>query len=156
MDRGTIITETHQGFICANAGVDKSNVPGADTVTLLPTDPDGSARRLFDRIKEATGYAIPIIISDTWGRPWREGIVNFAIGVAGLKPIVDYRGHRDPFGNELRVTQVAVADELAAAAELVTGKLDRVPAAIVRGYPWQAGPGTARELLRDPSRDLFR
>jgi coenzyme F420-0:L-glutamate ligase/coenzyme F420-1:gamma-L-glutamate ligase len=156
MDRGTIITETHHGFICANAGVDKSNVPGAEMVTLLPADPDASARRIFDRIREATGYVIPVIISDTWGRPWREGIVNFAIGVAGLEALIDYRGQEDPFGNELKVTMVAIADELAAAAELVTGKLNRVPAAIVRGYAYQAGPGTARVLLRDPSRDLFR
>ena len=156
MDRGIIITETHHGFICANAGVDASNAGGPGLVTLLPQDPDGSAEGLRRAIEERTGARLAVVITDTFGRPWREGTDEVAIGVAGLVALRDYAGQRDPYGYELRVTQVAVADELAAAAELVTGKLERIPAALIRGYPFEAGWGHGRDLVRDPDRDLFR
>ena len=156
MDRGIIITETHQGFICANAGVDASNAGGPGLVTLLPQDPDGSAESLRQAIEERTGARLAVVITDTFGRPWREGTDEVAIGVAGLVALRDYAGQRDPYGYELRVTQVAVADELAAAAELVTGKLERIPAALIRGYPFEPGWGHGRDLVRDPDRDLFR
>ncbi len=155
MDRGILITETHHGQICANAGVDQSNVqPG--WVSLLPEDPDASARLLVERVRAAGAVDIPVIIADTFGRPWREGLQNVAIGVAGLRPLRSYLGVPDPHGYTLQATVLAVADELASAAELVMGKLDRVPAALIRGYPYLPGPGSARELLRDPTLDLFR
>jgi coenzyme F420-0:L-glutamate ligase/coenzyme F420-1:gamma-L-glutamate ligase len=141
MDRGVIITETHHGFICANAGVDASNAGGPGLLALLP---------------ERAGARVAVVISDTFGRPWREGTDEVAIGVAGLLALKDYAGQRDPCGYELRVTQVAVADELAAAAELVTGKLERIPAALIRGYRFEPGCGRGRDLVRDPDRDLFR
>ncbi|OGO50067.1 MAG: coenzyme F420-0:L-glutamate ligase [Chloroflexi bacterium RBG_16_68_14] len=156
MDRGVMICETKHGFICANAGVDSSNVERLGTVSLLPEDPDRSADWLRGRIEEGLGVSVAVIITDTFGRPWREGHVNFAIGVAGMLPLLDYAGQNDPAGYELRVTQMAVADELAAAAELAQGKLDRLPAALVRGYAYPKGCGSARDLLRDPERDLFR
>ncbi len=156
MDHGVIICETKHGFICANAGVDSSNVERLGTVALLPEDPDASAEALRRRIEAATGVAPAVIITDTFGRPWREGHVNFAIGVAGMAPLLDYAGRLDPAGYELRVTQMAIADELAAAAELAHGKLDRVPVALIRGYAYPEGCGTARDLVRDPERDLFR
>ena len=156
MDHGVLICETKHGLICANAGVDGSNVERIGTVSLLPEDPDASAATLRRRIEKATSVAPAVIVTDTFGRPWREGHVNFAIGVAGMTPVLDYAGQTDPAGHELRVTQMAVADELAAAAELAHGKLDRVPVAIVRGYPYPPGLGTARDLLRDPEKDLFR
>jgi coenzyme F420-0:L-glutamate ligase/coenzyme F420-1:gamma-L-glutamate ligase len=156
MDRGVLISETHHGFMCANAGVDASNVERTGLVTLLPADPDASAEGIRLRVSEATGADIAVIISDTFGRPWREGHVNFAIGVAGMEPLADYAGRTDPAGYELRVTKMAVADELAAAAELAMGKLDRVPAAIIRGFEYPRGCGTGRSLLREAERDLFR
>ena len=156
MDHGVMICETKHGLICANAGVDSSNVEKIGTVTLLPEDPDGSAEQVRQRIEEATGAAPAVIITDTFGRPWREGHVNFAIGVAGMLPIVDYAGQVDPAGYEIKVTQMAVADELAAASELMHGKLSRMPVAVIRGYEYPRGSGTADELLRDPERDLFR
>jgi coenzyme F420-0:L-glutamate ligase/coenzyme F420-1:gamma-L-glutamate ligase len=156
MDRGVIITETHHGFICANAGVDASNAGGPGLVTLLPQDPDASAESLRRAIEERAGARLAVVITDTFGRPWREGTDEVAIGVAGLVALKDYAGQRDPYGYELRVTQVAVADELAAAAELVTGKLERIPAALIRGYPFEPGWGHGRDLVRDPDRDLFR
>ena len=156
MDHGVIICETKHGLICANAGVDSSNVERLGTVALLPVDPDASAEALRQRIDEATGVSLAVIITDTFGRPWREGHVNFAIGVAGMLPVLDYTGRIDPAGLELRVTQMAVADELAAAAELAQGKLDRVPVALVRGYAYPSGSGTAKDLLRDAEKDLFR
>ena len=156
MDHGVIICETKHGLICANAGVDSSNVERLGTVALLPVDPDASAEALRQRIDDATGVSLAVIITDTFGRPWREGHVNFAIGVAGMLPVLDYTGQIDPAGLELRVTQMAVADELAAAAELAQGKLDRVPVALVRGYAYQSGSGSAKDLLRDPERDMFR
>ena len=156
MDHGVIICETKHGLICANAGVDSSNVERLGTVALLPEDPDRSAEWLRGRIEEGWNVSVSVIITDTLGRPWREGHVNFAIGVAGMEPLLDYTGKADPAGYELKVTQMAVADELAAAAELAQGKLDRVPAAVVRGYAYPRGYGTARDLLRDAERDLFR
>ncbi|MEX0786329.1 MAG: coenzyme F420-0:L-glutamate ligase [Dehalococcoidia bacterium] len=156
MDHGVVICETKHGFICANAGVDSSNVEELGTVTLLPEDPDASARALRTSIEKEAGVGVAVIITDTFGRPWREGHVNFAIGVAGMTPIADYQGQLDPAGYEIRVTQIAVADELAAAAELAHGKLDRTPVAVVRGYAYEAGNGSASELVRDPERDLFR
>jgi len=156
MDHGVMICETKHGLICANAGVDSSNVERLGTVALLPEDPDASAEHIRARIEQATGASIAVIITDTFGRPWREGHVNFAIGVAGMEPLLDYMGKTDPAGYELKVTRMAVADELAAAAELAHGKLDRVPVAVVRGYAYPPGCGTAKDLLRDPERDLFR
>jgi coenzyme F420-0:L-glutamate ligase/coenzyme F420-1:gamma-L-glutamate ligase len=156
MGHGVMICETKHGFVCANAGVDASNVERLGTVALLPEDPDASADRIRAGIERATGVAPAVVITDTFGRPWREGHVNFAIGLAGMEPIVDYAGRADPAGYELRVTQMAAADELAAAAELVHGKLDRVPVAVVRGYDYPPGCGTAKALVRDAERDLFR
>src|SRR5260370_20285690 len=160
MDHGVLIAETKHGFICANAGVDESNVNGEHQLTLLPLDPDRSAHELRIRLQqlsnEGDAFDIAIIISDTWGRPWRNGQVNMAIGVAGMEPIVDYRGQRDPYGYELQVSAIAVADELAAAAELVMGKVDRVPVALIRGYSYIPGQGDARSLLRDTATDMFR
>lgn len=156
MDHGVMICETKHGLICANAGVDASNVEKIGTVTLLPVDPDASAEDVRAKVEGATGASVAVIITDTFGRPWREGHVNFAIGVAGMVPIRDYAGEVDPAGYEIKVTQMAVADELAAASELVHGKLSRTPVAIIRGYDYPAGSGTADELLRDQERDLFR
>lgn len=155
MDRGLIIAETHHGFVCANAGVDLSNVPPG-YAALLPLDPDRSAATIRRELCQLTGWEPAVIVSDTFGRAWRNGIVNVAIGVAGLRPLRDYRGQHDPYGNELRVTVIAVADELAAAAELVMGKTEGCPAAIIRGFVSEPGEGTARELIMPPERDLFR
>jgi coenzyme F420-0:L-glutamate ligase/coenzyme F420-1:gamma-L-glutamate ligase len=151
-----LITETKHGFVCANAGIDASNVGPEGIVCLLPVDPDASARRIRDVIKEQTGASVAVIISDTFGRPWREGHTNVAVGIAGMLPFVDYVGQVDPHGYELRVSTLAVADELAAAAELVMNKLDGVPVAIVRGYKYPRGEGSTRELVRDREKDLFR
>jgi len=156
MAQRTIISETHHGLVCAHAGVDESNVAGEGTVALLPVDSDASARRLREGIRERTGIELAVIISDTFGRPWREGLVNVAIGVAGMEPLKDYRGLPDTEGRILKVTTLAVADELASAAELVMGKLDKVPVALIRGYPYTPGEGDARLLLRAPEKDLFR
>jgi len=134
MDRGVLVTETRHGWVCANAGVDQSNVD-ADMVALLPEDPDRSARAFRDAVRERTRAEIHVIVADTFGRPWREGLVNIAIGVAGFAPLRSYLGERDPAGRPLQATILAIADELAAAAEPVMGKLDRIPAAIVRGLP---------------------
>jgi coenzyme F420-0:L-glutamate ligase/coenzyme F420-1:gamma-L-glutamate ligase len=156
MDRGLIIVETRHGFVCANAGVDVSNVPGDDRVCLLPVDPDASAARLRKAIVARTGFNLAVIVSDSFGRPWREGITNVAIGVSGMDPLADYRGRRDPHGRPLEASVLAAADELAAAAELVMGKTAGIPVAIVRGYPYERGSGTGRDLLMPPERDLFR
>jgi coenzyme F420-0:L-glutamate ligase/coenzyme F420-1:gamma-L-glutamate ligase len=156
MDRGVIITETPHGFVCANAGVDASNVPGEDRVSLLPVDPDGSAMRLRKGLEDRCGAPVAVIVSDTFGRPWREGLTNVAIGVAGLSPLLSYIGQQDPHGHTLRVTELAVADELAAAAGLLMGKLERIPAVIIRGYRFQEAEGRARSLVRSAERDLFR
>lgn len=156
MGDGHMITETRHGLICANAGVDRSNVPGDDVVALLPEDPDGSAERIRGRIRELTGRDVAVIISDTHGRPIREGEINVAIGVAGLSPILDRRGEKDLFGYVLRVKQIAIADELASAAELVIGQADEgIPVAIVRGYRYPPGDGKASELIRPREKDLF-
>jgi coenzyme F420-0:L-glutamate ligase/coenzyme F420-1:gamma-L-glutamate ligase len=154
-DKGVLIVETHHGWVCANAGVDQSNVD-ADTACLLPEDSDRSARVLRERLRLLTGHDLAIIVADTFGRPWREGLVNVAIGLSGLQPIRSYLGELDPAGYVLQATILALADELAAAAEPVMGKLDRVPVAIIRGLSWERGEGSSRALLRDPARDLFR
>jgi len=151
-----LIVETSHGFICANAGVDRSNVGKEDSVVLLPIDPDKSAKMIQHRIKQLTGANVGIVISDTFGRAWRNGQVNVAIGVAGLSPIVDYRGTQDMFGNQLSVTQIAMADELASAAELVMRKSDRIPVAIVRGVDYVKQDGSIRLLIRPREEDLFR
>jgi coenzyme F420-0:L-glutamate ligase / coenzyme F420-1:gamma-L-glutamate ligase len=156
MDQRTIIAETHHGFVCAHAGVDESNVAGEEVVALLPVDADASAQRLRQDMRERTGVELAVIISDTFGRPWREGLVNVAIGVAGLEPLKDYRGLPDTEGRILKVTTLAVADELASAAELVMGKLEKVPVAVIRGYLYTPGQGDVKQLLRKPERDLFR
>ncbi len=156
MDRGVIIAETTHGFICANAGVDASNVPGEDRVSLLPVEPDRSAAGLRKSLADRCGVETAIVISDTFGRPWREGLTNVAIGVAGLSPLSSYIGQQDPHGHVLRVTELAVADELAAVAGLVMGKLERLPVVLIRGYGFRASEGHARSLVRSPERDLFR
>ena len=156
MDRGIIISETHHGFVCANAGVDASNVPGDDTVCLLPLDSDASAARLGDALAEDPGLEVAVVISDSFGRAWRHGITDVAIGVAGMDPVADYRGLNDPHGYPMEASVLAVADELAAAAELVMGKTDGIPLAIVRGYSYSPTSGNARELLMPPERDMFR
>jgi coenzyme F420-0:L-glutamate ligase/coenzyme F420-1:gamma-L-glutamate ligase len=156
MKRGVLITETRHGFICANSGVDASNVDGGDSALLLPKDPDRSAARLRSQVKRALRVSVAVIISDSFGRPWREGLTEVAIGVAGMKPLLDYRGKRDPHGYQLRASYEAVADELACAAGLVCGKLNRTPVCIVRGFKYQPGRGTARGLIRAKKDDLFR
>jgi coenzyme F420-0:L-glutamate ligase / coenzyme F420-1:gamma-L-glutamate ligase len=153
---GVLITETHHGFICANSGVDVSNVDGGRHALLLPTDPDRSARELYHEIKKRTALAIPVLITDTFGRPWREGLVDFCIGIAGMQALRDDRGRRDPHGYTLHASLEGVADELAAAAGLVCGKLNRTPACIVRGFRYEAARGQTRDLLRPASNDLFR
>ena len=150
-----VIAETRHGFVCASAGVDASNAPESDMVVLLPEDPDLSAARLRDRLVEVTGADVAVIVSDSFGRAWRQGTTDVAIGCAGLQPLLDLQGEHDATGYELHATVIAVADELAAAAELVKGKLDGVPAAVVRGFEHR-GEGTARELVLPPERDLFR
>ena len=155
MDRGVLVTETRHGWVCANAGVDQSNVD-AEMVALLPEDPDRSARAFRDAVRTHTRSDVYVIVADTFGRPWREGLVNIAIGVAGFAPLRSYLGERDPAGRPLQATILAIADELAAAAEPVMGKLDRIPAAIVRGLPLAPSEEGSKALLRDPARDLFR
>ena len=154
--RGVLITETRHGFVCANSGVDVSNVDGGRCALLLPQDPDRSAAKLRREMKNALGLEIAVIISDSFGRPWREGLTEVAIGVAGMHPMLDYRGRCDVHGYALRVSVDAVADELACAAGLVCGKLAGIPAAIIRGFTYRKGPGTARELVRPAANDLFR
>jgi coenzyme F420-0:L-glutamate ligase/coenzyme F420-1:gamma-L-glutamate ligase len=150
-----VIAETRHGFVCASAGVDASNASEPDTLVLLPLDPDASAAAIRRALRERTGHDVGVIVSDSFGRPWRNGIVDVAIGVAGLRPLDDWRGRVDANGYELRATVVAVADEIAAAAELVRGKTSSVPVAIVRGLD-VAGEGTAQELVMPPARDMFR
>ena len=154
---GVMICETYHGFICANAGVDASNVERTGTVCLLPVDPDASVRGIRAAVRQQLGVTVAVIMSDTFGRPWREGHVNFAIGLAGIAPVIDYAGQVDPAGYELKVTQMAVVDELAAAAELVHGKLARVPVAIIRGVEYGVSEDAATSLLLRPAeRDMFR
>ena len=157
MDRGVIISETHHGFNCANAGIDASNIPGDGTVALLPVDPDASARGIRQAIRERAGVDVAVIISDTFGRPWRSAAVNVAIGVAGFNPLLSYVGQEDSHGNMMYTTVIAVADELAATAELVTGKVLGVPVAIIRGYSYTPMEEASHDaLIRDPDKDLFR
>ncbi|MEO8288525.1 MAG: coenzyme F420-0:L-glutamate ligase [Chloroflexota bacterium] len=156
MDKGILISETHHGFVCANAGVDASNVPGEHIVGLLPEDSDASADRIRMAVQQATGLDLPVIITDSFGRPWRNGIVNIAIGVSGLAPLKDFRGQDDQYGYKMSATVIAVADEIASAAELAMGKIEACPVAIVRGYPYDAAEGNAQELVMDPARDMFR
>jgi coenzyme F420-0:L-glutamate ligase/coenzyme F420-1:gamma-L-glutamate ligase len=155
MERGVIVAETRHGFVCANAGVDVSNAPEG-TAILLPDDADRSARALQTRLEENFGVHVAVIIADTFGRPWREGLVNVALGVAGIAPLVDYRGTRDASGKTLQATVIARADELAAAAGLVMGKTDRVPVAILRGVAPVEESGSGRDLIRPAATDLFR
>jgi coenzyme F420-0:L-glutamate ligase/coenzyme F420-1:gamma-L-glutamate ligase len=153
---GVLITETRHGFLCANSGIDVSNVGGGNTALLLPEDPDRSAVSLRRAVKKATHISVPVIITDSFGRPWREGLTEFAIGIAGMKPLRDDRGRRDPQGYKLKASVEAVADELACAAGLVCGKLNRAPACVVRGFSYQSGSGQIGDLLRPPATDLFR
>jgi coenzyme F420-0:L-glutamate ligase/coenzyme F420-1:gamma-L-glutamate ligase len=153
---GVLITESHHGWVCANSGVDLSNVNGGRHALLLPKDPDKSAARLRSAIQRKTGASVAVIISDSFGRPWREGLTEVAIGVAGMKPLLDFRGNRDPHGYVLHATSEAVADELACAAGLVCGKLNGVPVCIVRGFRYEPARGSARELQRARKNDLFR
>jgi coenzyme F420-0:L-glutamate ligase/coenzyme F420-1:gamma-L-glutamate ligase len=151
-----LIVQTRHGFVCANAGVDRSNVEDDDTLTILPVDADKSAHAIRVRIRELTGVDVGVIISDTFGRAWRIGQVNVAIGVDGMPPVADYRGQKDMFGYVLNVTQMATADELASAAELVMRKSDGIPVAVIRGFEHVPGEGSAKELIRPEQDDLFR
>lgn len=154
--RGVLITQTRHGLVCANSGVDVSNVDGGRHALLLPQDPDRSAARLHRELRKSLKLSIPIIITDSFGRPWREGLTEVAIGVAGMKALHDCRGRRDPYGYSLRVSVDAVADELACAAGLVCGKLARTPVCVIRGFRYQPGAGRGRDLIRPASHDLFR
>ena len=149
-----VIAETKHGFICASAGVDASNAPELGTLVLLPVDPDASAARLREQIRELTGRAVGVIVSDSFGRPWRQGTTDVAIGAAGVEVLRDLKGERDPTGYELKTTVIAIADEIAGAAQLVMGKLDRVPVAIVRGLQ-VGGEGTAQDIVMPAERSLF-
>lgn len=150
-----VIAETRHGFVCASAGVDASNAPEPETLVLLPLDPDATAARLRERLRELTGRRVAVLVSDSFGRAWRQGTTDVAIGAAGLTVLLDLRGRRDPVGYELHATTIAVADEIAGAAELVMGKTDGIPAAVVRGLSLD-GDGRARDLVMPPARDLFR
>ena len=154
--RGVLIVETRHGFVCANAGVDHSNAGARDTVVLLPIDPDASAGRIRQRLLVETGVDVPVVITDTFGRAWREGHINVAIGISGLPALRRYTGEFDPDGYEMRVTEIAIADEIAAATELVMGKLDRRPAAIVRGLTVLESTESARTYVRPHDKDMFR
>lgn len=156
MERGIVICETRHGFICANAGIDESNVAGEGVVLLLPEEPDRSAAHIQATLSEQAGVPVAVIISDSFGRPWREGQINVAIGVAGLDPLADYTGQYDAYGLQMQASILAVGDELASAAELVMGKTEGVPVAIIRGYAYQPAAGTAQRLLRRPDMDMFR
>ena len=150
-----VIAETSHGFVCASAGVDSSNAPAPDVVVLLPLDPDRSAQLLRDRIQELTGQTVGVVVSDSFGRPWRQGTTDVAIGAAGIPVLLDLGGRRDATGYELHATVIAVADEIAGAAELVRGKLEGLPVAVVRGLRLE-GEGRARDLVMPLERDLFR
>lgn len=156
MDRGVIISETHHGFVCANAGVDASNILDEDSVCLLPVDPDASARRIRETLSERLELELAVIVSDSFGRAWRFGITDIAIGVSGMNPLVDCRGQKDEHGRLMDASVLAVADEISGAAELVMGKTDGVPAAIVRGYDYERGVGVGKDLIMPPERDMFR
>lgn len=151
-----LITETRHGFVCANAGIDQSSSGGHGLAVLLPVDPDASAMRVRQALK-AKGLEIAVIISDTFGRPWREAQTDIAIGIAGMQPVTSYIGQVDPHGHEFRVQALCTADEVAGAAELVKGNLSRVPCAVVRGLPWEPDDtATMQSIIRDSERDLFR
>ena len=150
-----VIAETRHGFVCASAGVDASNAPEPNSLVLLPVDPDASAERVRAKLRELSGSEVAVIVADSFGRPWRQGTTDVAIGCAGIAPLVDLNGVRDANGYELHATVIAVADELAGAAQLVMGKTDGVPAAVIRGFA-ASGEGTARELVMPAERDLFR
>jgi coenzyme F420-0:L-glutamate ligase / coenzyme F420-1:gamma-L-glutamate ligase len=150
-----VIAETTHGFVCASAGVDSSNAPEAGTLVLLPEDPDASAERIRARLRELTSCDVAVVVSDSFGRPWRQGTTDVALGAAGLQVLLDLRGERDRAGYELHYTMIAIADEIAGAAELAMGKTDGIPAAVVRGLE-VAGNGRARELVIPEERDLFR
>jgi coenzyme F420-0:L-glutamate ligase/coenzyme F420-1:gamma-L-glutamate ligase len=156
MDHGVLITETKHGFICANSGVDASNVPGEDMLCLLPKDPDSSAEGIREAIRQRTGHTVAVIISDTFGRPWRDGTTDIAIGTAGMNPLKDYRGDADQFGRTLRVSVAAVADEVTGAAELVTRKNQAIPVTLVRGFQYEESGRGSETLIRDASLDMFR
>ena len=156
MDHGVLITETKHGFVCANSGVDASNVPGEDILCLLPKNPDVSADRIREAIRKLTGYKVAIIISDTFGRPWRDGTTDIAIGTAGIEPLKDYRGEADQFGRTLRASVAAIADEVTGAAELVTRKNQAIPVTLVRGYQYEESARGSEALIRDASLDMFR
>jgi len=153
---GLIISRTRHGFVCANAGVDVSNVGGGESATLLPLDPDASARGLRETLRGRLGAAPAVVISDSFGRPWRNGIVNVAVGVAGLEPLLDLRGTPDVFGRQMQSTVIAVADELASAADLAAGKVEQRPVVVVRGYRYSPGEAGATALVMPAERDLFR
>ncbi|PZC46005.1 MAG: coenzyme F420-0:L-glutamate ligase / coenzyme F420-1:gamma-L-glutamate ligase [Chloroflexi bacterium] len=156
-DRGILITETHHGFICANSGVDSSNVGGDEVVLRLPKNPDLSANKLVSKIQRLTGLSkLSVIISDTFGRPWREGHVNYSIGSAGIQPTVDYRGNKDTFDRVMKVTEIAIIDEMASAAELVMGKTLQIPVAIIRGFQYQDNKLGTYSILRNEKTDMFR
>lgn len=151
-----LITETHHGFVCANSGVDQSSSGAHERILTLPVDPDATARRIRDRLAEL-GHRVAVVVTDTFGRPWREGQTDIAIGVAGIHPLRSYIGEVDPHGHEFRVQEICVADELAAAGELVKGNTSRVPVAVVRGFDYEPDEqATMAPVLREPSRDLFR
>ena len=156
MERGIIISRTRHGLVCANAGVDRSNSPD-ETVCLLPLDPDASARQLYHGLQARLGFPVPVLISDSFGRPWRNGIVNVTIGLTGLEPFADYRGQDDPHGYRMEASIMATADALCAASELVMGKIDQVPAAVIRGATIVLSPeATSRPLIRSLEEDMFR
>jgi len=152
---GLIVSRTHHGFVCANAGVDVSNVGGGEVASLLPVDPDASARAIRDGLKARTGAAPAVIVSDSFGRPWRNGIVNVAVGSAGIEAVRDLRGDPDAAGRVMQATVIAVADELASAADLAGGKVEQRPVVLVRGYPWRPSETGATVLVMDRERDLF-
>jgi len=154
--QGVLITETQHGLVCANSGVDLSNVDGGSSAALLPPDPDRSASDLHKAIKKKTGLHIPVIVTDSFGRPWREGLTEVAIGAAGMRVFRDFCGRRDPYGYRLHSTLEAVADELACVSGLACGKLSRRPVCVIRGFPYQRGRGQARQIIRPAARDLFR
>ncbi|HEX9841431.1 MAG TPA: coenzyme F420-0:L-glutamate ligase [bacterium] len=156
MARGLIVSETHHGFVCANAGLDQSNTGRSEVALLLPRDPDKSARGLRESVRKAFGVDVAVIVADTFGRPWRVGLTQVALGVAGLVPVEDFIDKLDNDGRRLHMTTIAQADQLACAADLVCGKLKRVPAALIRNYDGPRGEGSGQELLRDPNLDLFR
>lgn len=156
MERGLIISRTHHGLTCANAAVDASNVSGGEIVALLPRDPDASAAALRGEFKRRLGLDLAVIITDSFGRPWRTGITNVAIGIAGMSPLADYRGQPDDFGRTMSASVLAVADEIAGAAELVSGKINRCPVMVVRGYDYPKGEGHAGDLIMPDGVDLFR